>query len=246
MRGRPLAAVTGVVCAAALMGAPADAAAPSADAPTATTTTEARTIRLGSVRVNLRANTRQVVTVNHRAGWHATVRMWTKDGDRWRRAFTARDGRTGYGGLVRGPDREQGTGTTPMGSYSMTESFGIAKQPRGTDLRFHRVRPGDYWVRDNASRWYNTLRNRHQGGFRWRLDGYNGSERLKDYAGQYRWSVVVDFNRPTPVRHRGSGIFLHVNGRGATAGCVSTPKWFVRKAMKRLDPGKRPLIAIGR
>ena len=129
---------------------------PSADAPTATTTTEARTIRLGGVRVNLRANlranTRQVVTVNHRTGWHASVRMWTKDGDRWRRSLTALDGRTGYGGLVRGPDRQQGTGTTPIGSYSMTESFGIAKRPGGTDLRFHRVRPGDYWVQDNASR----------------------------------------------------------------------------------------------
>jgi len=47
------------------------------------------------------------------------------------------------------------------------------------------------------------------------------------------------------VRHRGSGIFLHVNGRGATAGCVSTPKRFIRKAMKRLDPRRHPLIAIG-
>ncbi|MBA3720423.1 MAG: hypothetical protein H0W95_09120 [Nocardioidaceae bacterium] len=241
-----MAALAGVVCAAALLGTPAEAATRPAAQATAATNAADRTIRLGGVRVNLRANTRQVVTVNHRVGWHANVRMWTKDGDRWRRTFTARDGRTGYGGLVRGPDREQGTGTTPIGSYSMTESFGIARQPRGTDLRFHRVRPGDYWVQDNASRWYNTLRNRHKGGFRWRLDGYNSSERLKDYPGQYRWSVVVDFNRPTPVRHRGSGIFLHVNGRGATAGCVSTPKWFMRKAMKRLDPGKHPLIAIGR
>jgi len=240
-----MAALTGVVCAAALLGTPAEAATRPAAQATAATNAADRTIRLGGVRVNLRANTRQVVTVNHRVGWHANVRMWTKDGDRWRRTFTARDGRTGYGGLVRGPDREQGTGTTPIGSYSMTESFGIARQPRGTDLRFHRVRPGDYWVQDNASRWYNTLRNRHKGGFRWWLDGYNSSERLKDYPGQYRWSVVIDFNRPTPVRHRGSGIFLHVNGRGATAGCVSTPKRFIRKAMKRLDPRRHPLIAIG-
>lgn len=246
MHGRLAATLTATVCAVTLAGVPADAVPPRSDALSAAASDQNRTIRLGGVRVNLRASTRQVVTVNHRSGWHATVRMWRKDGDRWQRAFTARDGRTGYGGLVRGPDRQQGTGTTPIGSYSMTETFGIAKRPRGTDLRFHRVRPGDYWVQDNASRWYNTLRNRHRGGFRWWLDGYNGSERLKDYPGQYRWSVVVNFNRPAPVRHRGSGIFLHVNGRGATAGCVSTPKWFIRKAMKRLDPDRKPLIAIGR
>jgi L,D-peptidoglycan transpeptidase YkuD (ErfK/YbiS/YcfS/YnhG family) len=221
---------------------PGPVAAESGDAPAA----EERSIRLGGVSVDLRKRTRQVVTVNHRSGWHATVRMWRKSGGDWRRVATARDGRTGYGGLVPGDDREQGTGTTPLGSYTMTQSFGLAHRPKGTDLRFHRVRSGDYWVQDNRSRWYNTLRNRRQGGFRWWLDGYNSSERLRDYPGQYRWSVVINFNRPDPVRHRGSGIFLHVNGSGATAGCVSTPKWFIRKTMKRLDPGKRPVIAIGR
>ncbi len=204
------------------------------------------TVRLGGVTAQVRPGTRQVLTVNHRTGWHATVRLWRSTGTGWRRVATARDGRTGYGGLVPGDDREQGSGTTPLGSYRVSETFGLARRPVGTELDFHRVRAGDYWVQDNGSRWYNTLRNRHQGGFRWWLDGYNGSERLRDYAGQYRWSIVIDFNRPDPVRHRGSGIFLHVNGAGATAGCVSTPRRFVRTAMQRLDPGKRPIIAIGR
>ena len=48
------------------------------------------------------------------------------------------------------------------------------------------------------------------------------------------------------VRHRGAGIFLHVNGRGATAGCVSVPRWFMRSTMVRLDPARVPVIAIGR
>lgn len=206
-----------------------------------------RTIQLDTVTVHLRTGTKQVVTVNHTKGWHARVIFWRKTrADGWGRVLTATDGRTGYGGLVPGPKREQGTGTTPLGSYRMTESFGLAKQPRGTRLAFHRVRSGDYWVQDNASRYYNQLRNKRQGGFRWRLDGYNSSEYLPDYTGQYRWSVVIDFNRPTPVRHRGSGIFLHVNGDGATAGCVSTPKWFVKQVLSRLRPTYKPVIAINR
>ena len=206
-----------------------------------------RTIRLGGVKVRLRPGTRQAITVNHSTGWHARVSFWRKtEASGWNRVAGTRAGRTGYGGLVPGPKREQGTGTTPLGSYRMTESFGLAKRPGGTALPFHRVRTGDYWVQDNASRYYNQLRNKRQGGFRWRLDGYNSSERLKDYVGQYRWSVVIDFNRPHPVRHRGSGIFLHVNGDGATAGCVSTPKPFVRQAMQRLTPRLKPVIAIGR
>ena len=53
-------------------------------------------------------------------------------------------------------------------------------------------------------------------------------------------------NYARPVRHRGSGIFLHVNGHGATAGCVSAPRWFVRRVLARLSPDANPVIAIGR
>ncbi len=62
---------------------------------------------------------------------------------------------------------------------------------------------------------------------------------------QYEWSIVTSFNRQQ-VRHRGSGIFLHVNGSGATAGCVSAPRWFIKSLMRRLDPDRSPVIAIGR
>ena len=207
-----------------------------------------RRIRLGGVKVHLERGTKQVITVNHTEGWHAKVTLWRKSDGRWERRMTARDGRTGYGGLVKGKERRQGTGTTPLGTYTMTESFGNARRPAGTNLPFHRVRRGDYWVQDNKSRFYNQLRNKRQGGFRWRLPSSdpNSSERLADYGRQYAWSIVIDFNRPDPVKHRGSGIFLHVNGDGATAGCVSTPRWFMRKAMKKLQPRLQPVIAIGR
>ena len=205
------------------------------------------TVELGGVAVNLRPGTRQVVAVEHTRGWHARVSLWQKSARHgWQRVAAARDGRTGYGGLVPGRRREQGTGTTPLGTYPVTESFGLAARPAGTRLPFHRVRAGDYWVQDNRSRFYNQLRNRSRGGFRWWLDGYNSSERLRDYTGQYRWSVVIDFNRPDPVRHRGSGIFLHVNGSGATAGCVSAPGALVRQVLGWLRPRLRPVVAIDR
>ena len=57
--------------------------------------------------------------------------------------------------------------------------------------------------------------------------------------------MVTDFN-VEQVRHRGSGIFLHVNGRGPTAGCVSAPRRFVRAVVPLLDPARVPVIGIGR
>ena len=223
------------------------------DAPPASGAAEAsasqqRDLRLGGVRVRAGKGTRQVVTVNRRSGYAARVTFWRKrDGD-WRRVRTARDGRIGYGGLVPGAKREQGTGTTPLGTYDLERAFGNRRAPTKATLPFHRVRKGDYWVQDNRSRYYNRLRNKAAGGFRWWLpsDSYNGSERLRDYGAQYAWSVVIEYNRPNPVRGRGSGIFLHVNGDGATAGCVSAPRRFVRATLTRLRGGLHPVIAIGR
>ncbi|PJJ57852.1 L,D-peptidoglycan transpeptidase YkuD (ErfK/YbiS/YcfS/YnhG family) [Mumia flava] len=206
-------------------------------------------IRLGGVRVGLRAGTRQVITVNRRSGYRATVTYWVRRDGQWVKRRRTSSGRIGYGGLVKASQRKQWTGTTPIGSFTMTETFGNHRRTPRARMPFHRVRAGDYWVQDNRSAYYNTLRNKRAGGFRWWLAPSvpNSSERLRDYGRQYRWSVVIDFNRPpNAVRRRGSGIFLHVNGDGATAGCVSARRRFIRWTMNHLAPRKVPVIAIGR
>jgi L,D-peptidoglycan transpeptidase YkuD (ErfK/YbiS/YcfS/YnhG family) len=205
----------------------------------------AAVIRLGGVPVNV-GDARQVITVNRSSGTYAVVSMWEKRPAGWTRVLSGTTGRIGYGGLVAASKRRQGTGTTPVGTFTITEAFGTRANP-GTALRYHRVRSGDYWVQDNASRHYNNRRNKSQGGFRWWLpaSNVNSSERLAGYPTQYAYSVVINFNRPNPVRYRGAGIFLHVNGRGATAGCVSTTEAFVKSALRRLHPAKKPRIAIG-
>ncbi|MDO9380942.1 MAG: L,D-transpeptidase family protein [Nocardioidaceae bacterium] len=214
---------------------------PPADAAT-------RTVTLGGVRVTLAADTQQVVTVNRSSGTRARVTYWRRTSTGWDARRTTTDARIGSGGLVAGSERKQWTSTTPTGTYAMREAFGNSAAPAGTDLPFHRVRTGDYWVQDNASAFYNQLRNRSQGGFRHALPSSrrNGSEYLPSYRSQYRWAIVIDFNRPTAVRRKGSGIFLHVNGSGATGGCVSVPRAFMQDMMELLHPRYEPVIAIGR
>lgn len=202
---------------------------------------------LGGVTVHLRAGTRQVVTVNRGRGHHARVTWWVRRHDRWVSTLVARDGRIGYGGLVAGDRRVQGTGTTPLGTYRLISSFGTHPRRAGWALDYRRIRRDDYWVEDNGSRFYNRYRSRSEGGFRWWLpaSATNSSERLRDFPMQYEYSVVTGFNR-SQVRHRGAGIFLHVNGPGATAGCVSAPRSFLRQLLWRIDPAWQPVIAIGR
>ncbi len=205
-----------------------------------------RTIRLGGVNVRLSTATTQVITVNRTVGWHARIAFWSRSGDGWHRIAGSDVGRIGYGGLVAPTIRKQGSGTTPTGTYPLLYSFGTGPREAGWDLRYVRVGPDDYWVEDNASAYYNRMRSKTLGGFRWWLgNAVDGSERLASYPVQYRMSVVIGFNYFEQVRHRGAGIFLHVNGPGATAGCVSAPRAFLARTMRLLDPSRHPVIAIG-
>jgi L,D-peptidoglycan transpeptidase YkuD (ErfK/YbiS/YcfS/YnhG family) len=130
----------------------------------------------------------------------------------------------------------------------LISSFGSHSRGGSWDLPYRLIRKGDYWVEDNRSRYYNRYRNKAQGGFRWwlRSSEVNSSERLRDFPVQYELSVVTSYNYAAQVRHRGAGIFLHVNGSGATAGCVSAPRSFLKRMMWRLDPAKVPVMAVGR
>ncbi|MGH3362625.1 MAG: L,D-transpeptidase family protein [Nocardioides sp.] len=203
-------------------------------------------VRLDGVTVRPRANTRQVVTVNRTSGWHGRVTYWTRTDGQWTKRFRARDGRIGYNGLVRPKRRVQGSGKTPLGTYRLPFSFGTHPQRAAWDPSYRRIRSGDYWVLDNESRHYNRYRNKSRGGFRWWLPASHAdsSERLRDYPKQYEFSIVTSFNA-AQVRRRGGAIFLHVNGSGATAGCVSAPRWFIKRLMPRLDQDRAPVIAIG-
>ncbi|NEA37553.1 L,D-transpeptidase family protein [Streptomyces sp. SID13031] len=191
-------------------------------------------------------DSQQLIAVKAR-GTYATVTMWNRVKDSWVPALPQTDdARVGSGGIVSVDRRRQGTGTTPAGSFALTEAFGTSAAA-GSKLPYHRINADDYWVQDNSSAYYNTLRGRWAGGFKWWLPESNqdGSERLANYSRQYEAAVVIDFNRPSPVRGRGSGIFLHVNGRGATAGCVSVPKANMQQILRWLDPKMHPRILIG-
>lgn len=202
---------------------------------------------LDGVLVAADAGTTQVVTVNHTSGHRARVTFWRHVAGTWVARMRTTDGRIGFGGLVAGEQRVQGTGTTPLGTYGLLSVFGTHPARDAGALDYRRIRRGDYWVQDNASPHYNRYRSRSEGGFRWWLPAsdVNASERLTDYRRPYEWSIVTGFN-VEQVRHRGSGIFLHVNGRGATAGCVSAPRRFLHALVRRLDPAAAPVIAIGR
>ena len=184
--------------------------------------------------------TAQVVTVNHTRGYHARVTWWVRTDAGWRQGAQARDGRIGYGGLVRPPRREQGTGTTPLGTLpaAVRVRHRIARSDTLAAAATAGSAQGDYWVQDNASAYYNRYRNKAQGGFRWWLPS-SRIERLRA-ADRLPRAVRVRRSSPASTARRcataARAIFLHVNGSGATGGCVSAPRWFMRRVMAPARP----------
>ncbi|RKT09841.1 L,D-peptidoglycan transpeptidase YkuD (ErfK/YbiS/YcfS/YnhG family) [Streptomyces sp. 1114.5] len=188
---------------------------------------------------------RQVITVRAE-GTRAAVTLWDRQDGVWRSVVSTADARIGYGGLHDGLTRVQGSGTTPTGTYTLTQAFGIAPDP-GTKMPYHRLTAHDWWVQDPSSAHYNHMRTDTQGGFHLTEQGPLGSEHLVDHPVQYDNVLVIDFNTTPVVKGRGAGIFLHDLGSraDATAGCVAVPAAFMTRTLRWINPTEHPVIAIG-
>ncbi len=189
-------------------------------------------------------NATEVITVKAR-GSYATVVAWQHSTTGWHAVLSTTSARVGASGVVPAASRRQGTNTSPGGTFTLTQAFGIAANP-GAHLPYHRVTNDDWWVEDNNSAYYNQLRQASLGGFNTALpeSDVNGSEHLITHTGAYQYAVVIDYNRWPAVRYKGAGIFLHVNGSGSTAGCVSVPVSTMVALLRWLDPAQHPRIAI--
>ncbi|MCZ4610705.1 L,D-transpeptidase family protein, partial [Streptomyces sp. Lzd4kr] len=210
-------------------GSPATAAAPAPAAPDFPVPVET-------------GDATQLVTVKA-GGSYATVTAWAKGSSGWKAQFSTGAARVGSNGVTEGATRRQGTYTTPTGTCTITEGFG--NEAGGTAMPYHRVTNDDWWVEDPESRFYNSLHGEAGADFPLTESGDRGSEHLVNYPVQYAKALVIDFNRWPATPGRGAGIFLHVNGSGATAGCVSVPRATMDRIMSWMSPAARPRIAIG-
>jgi L,D-peptidoglycan transpeptidase YkuD (ErfK/YbiS/YcfS/YnhG family) len=185
-----------------------------------------------------------IVTADNWSTSTATLSLWTKRSSGWTRDTTMK-ARLGWSGFQWASQRRQGDGSTPAGTFTMTRSFGLKANP-GTKMPYRQAGRGDYWAYDpRCPRSYNTWQ-KYSSNRCWRT---SWAEKLTAYTGQYNHAVIINFNMPTATRTAntklGGGIFLHIHGKGATAGCVSVSSTDMRRIMRWLDPAKKPRIAMG-
>jgi L,D-peptidoglycan transpeptidase YkuD (ErfK/YbiS/YcfS/YnhG family) len=249
VRTKPAGVVAGVLVAVtalvgALLGVPsAEAASPGYYPPNLT--------HLGPARQVI------VVTSTSWSTSYATLRTYDKGADGiWRGKWGPLPVRIGTRGFAPAAQRLQNTYTTPAGTFTLTRAFGAYSDP-GTAMPYRRFDSNDWWPYDPRDpRTYNVYQFSRVAGAAWRT---TWAERLWSYYSQYRYAVVVNYNIPSGLyssggqwfarypadTRKGGGIFLHVNGTGGTAGCVSLEYTNMRAVLRWLDPAKAPRIVMG-
>lgn len=128
-------------------------------------------------------------------------------------------------------DKREGDKKTPSGFYHFTEAFGNLPDP-GSVLPYHQLVPGDVWVDDSASRYYNRRVNQYETEKDW-----SSAERLWLAKGFYDYVLNIGYNMEgTPGK--GSAIFLHcpkeVNGDWSY-GCISLDRDRVVELIRTVD-----------
>ncbi|GAA2800308.1 hypothetical protein GCM10010441_26490 [Kitasatospora paracochleata] len=150
--------------------------------------------------------------------YERTAAGWTPAGPLWQ-AHNALRGWTG--------DHHVGDLRSPVGVFTLTDAGGLRPNP-GTKLPYTQ---SSAFTIDGS--------------------GFNG----EDLQGSFDYVIAIDYNRKpgtSPLdttkplgEARGGGIWLHADHGGPTHGCVSLPADTMAELLRRLDPGRHPVIVMG-
>ena len=172
----------------------------------------------------------------------ATLQAWDRaPGGGWLRHGAAVTAHVGADGLSTSPSESRSA--TPIGSFSLTQSFGALANP-GTGLPYFQTNSADWWISQSGSL-YNT--HQHCSGSCPFTQG-SPNEHLYYETPYYNYAVVIDYNTPNAGAVRqggGSAFFLHVTDGAPTAGCVAIPQASLVPIMQWLTPAAAPRILIG-
>jgi L,D-peptidoglycan transpeptidase YkuD (ErfK/YbiS/YcfS/YnhG family) len=190
------------------------------------------------LQVDVGAST-QVVTVVAPSARSTTAKLtaWQLGPSGWAAVLGPVPARVGSAGIGAA---SESTTRTPAGAFTLTEAFGRAGNP-GAALPYRVVDGQDWWVSDVDSPLYNQHARCAPGTCPF---NEGAGENLSSAGAVYDHAVVIDYNR-AGVPGAGSAFFLHVSNGAPTAGCVAIDGGSLTEVLRWLDPGARPLIAIG-
>lgn len=169
-------------------------------------------------------NSDQVVAVEGKGkdSAAATVRLYTRQGKKWREEHTwqAHNGKKGWT-----PDHRQGDKRSPVGVYTLSDAGGVLPQS-DTKLPYAQTSsftPPTYWPK----------KTRHDFDHVIAID-YN----------RVKGASPLDPSRPQG-QAKGGSIWLHMDHGSGTSGCVSLSRSGMETLLRTLDPKEHPVVVMG-
>jgi len=195
-----------------------------------------------------------IVTTGSWTGVKARLRCFDRSAAGWTRQMQPFDVVVGKEGLAwdgelreiagEGPIKREGDGKAPAGMFPLLHAMGFAaKPPAGVFFRYEQIQPDMHCVDDAGSVYYNRIVSRSTLG-RTTGERWKSSEQLAEMVEEYRWLIVVDYNRQAPKPGAGSCIFLHVwrSPEKGTAGCTAMAEQDLQAILGWLRNEKNPLL----
>lgn len=175
----------------------------------------------------------QIVLVDYISGSKAALSIHEKQNGSWRQIYscTAYLGKNGVGKTREGDQK------TPIGTYNLTQPFGIKADP-GANMPYTQVTKYHYWCGTSGSQYYNQLVDARETG----RACASSDEHLIDYKGVYNYCMFIDYNR-SGEDGKGSCIFLHCTGsKKYTGGCIAVPEKAMKRILQWAKPGAKIVI----
>ncbi|MFE0760247.1 L,D-transpeptidase family protein [Streptomyces smyrnaeus] len=169
-------------------------------------------------------NADQVVAVEGKGkdSADATVRLYTRHGEKWREehSWAAHNGKKGWTN-----DHHEGDKRSPVGVFTLSDAGGVLPEP-DAKLPYTQTSaftPPSYWPK----------KTRHDFDHVIAID-YN----------RVKGTSPLDPTRPQG-KAKGGSIWLHMDHGSGTSGCVSLSKSGMRTLLRTLSPDKHPVVVMG-
>lgn len=143
-----------------------------------------------------------------------------------------------------GPEKREGDGKSPAGVFSLLHAMGhAARPPDNVVFPYERIQPDMHCIDDAGSLYYNRIVCESMLGPK-PGEHWKSSEQLSRMKEEYRWLIVVDYNRRDPKPGAGSCIFLHLwrSPDKGTAGCTAISEEALLALLQWLRSEKNPLL----
>lgn len=140
-----------------------------------------------------------------------------------------------------GPYKTEGDNKSPAGTFPLKYAFGFAPtKDKKIKLSYIPIKNSTVCVADSKSKYYNQIIDYEK----ITSPDWQDQEVMHNFW-QYKYGIVVDYNRPKSQPYRGSCIFIHIwnwpNSIG-TAGCTSMSEKNLKKILYWLSPKDNPIM----